>query len=104
MLFRSLRTGAKLGGSASDSIAIVRPKYKSLEHNSTVVACRNDSEMFYVLKWCERMGKKVSRWMYDRNEFPFCVSVNGDIVGWTDQMDRALYYKPFEEYVNDIEA
>lgn len=81
-----------------------RPKHKSLEHGSTVIVCNDSSELFYVLKWCERVGKDVSGWMYDRSEFPFCISVHGQIVGWTDLMDRALYYKSFEEYVNDTKA
>lgn len=83
---------------------VVMPEHQSLDHGSTVVVTNTDSEMFYILKWCERQGKKVSGWMYDHNEFPFCISVSGGIVGWTDRMDRALYYKPFSEFLSDIEA
>lgn len=77
-------------------------EYKSLEHGSTVVVCSNDSEMFYFLKYAERIGKDVSRWLYDHDEFPVCLSVSDDIVGWVIELDRALYYKPFNEFLADI--
>ena len=77
-------------------------EYKSLEHGSTVVVTNNDSELFYVLKWCERVGKDVGGWMYEQDEFPFCVAPAGKFVGFSRQMDRALYYKPFSEFMSDI--
>ena len=80
------------------------PEYKSLEHGSTVIVAENDSELFYILKWCERIGKDVGGWMYNNDGYPFCISVHGKIVGWTDKLDRALYYKPFSEFLADIEA
>ena len=80
----------------------VMPEPKSLEHGSTVIVARNESELFYILKWCERVGKDVGGWMYDNGGYPFCISVHGNIVGWTDKMDRALHYKPFAEFLADI--
>jgi len=76
-----------------------------LEHGSTVVVTTNDAELCYVLKWAERQGKSVSRWMYDHvfdaNNQHFCLSLSGDVVGWQDRMDRALYYKPFSEFLDE---
>ena len=77
-------------------------EYKSIEHSSTVITCNNDSELFYVLKWSERSGKHVVSWMYERDKFPFHVSVHSNIVGWTDLDDRALYYMPFSEFIDSL--
>ena len=77
-------------------------EYKSLEHGSTVVVIRSRPELCYILEWCELNGKLATEQMYSVDSFPICVSVHGDTVGWTDLMDRALYYKPFLEFVGDI--
>jgi len=85
---------------------LVMPEHKSLEHASTVVVTTDDSELWYVLKWAERQGKHVAKWMYDHvfnsDNTVFCISTAGDMVGWTDQMDRSLYYKPFDEFLGDM--
>lgn len=81
---------------------LVMPEYKSLEHGSTVVVCENSFELFFVLRWAGFVGKGVSEWMHERDTFPFCVAVAGDLLSWTDRMDRALYYKPFTEFRSDI--
>jgi len=76
--------------------------YKSLEHGSTVIVVKTRPELCYVLEWCELNGKHTSKFMYSVDSFPICLSVDGDMVGWTDRMDRALYYKPFLEFIGDI--
>ena len=78
------------------------PKYMSLEHGSTVVVTNNESELFSVLDWCEMKQKLTASYMHNVINFPMCFAVDGDVVGWTNQMDRALYYKPFAEFLSDI--
>lgn len=73
---------------------------KGLEHGSTVVVCTDDSELFYVLKWAEREGKDFRHVVYCIEKFPFCIATAGDRLGWTDLMDRALYYMPFSEFIH----
>lgn len=77
------------------------PKYKSLEHGSTVVVATNEHELAYIRSWCKQAGKG-NPYLGDAESFPFCVSTAGEQAGWTDRMDRALYYKPFSEFLADI--
>jgi len=77
-------------------------EYTALEHNSTVVTVSNKAELRYVLTWAEESGRQVSGYMWDRDTFPYCLSLCGEIVGWVDRMDRALYYKSFSEFLKDI--
>jgi len=81
----------------------VMPEYKSLEHGSTVIVANNAHELAYLISWCKEAGKGEP-YLGDVEKFPFCVSVSGELAGWTDRMDRALYYKPFSEFLSDIEA
>jgi hypothetical protein len=76
--------------------------YMSLEHRSTVVTCTNDSELHYLLRWAERLGKVAGKWMYLINIFPVYIGTSGDVLSWIDLRDRALYYKPFLEFINEI--
>ena len=83
----------------------IKPKHKDIEHASTVIECKNDSEVFYVLSWCTDMGKEFPSWMWERFNSPICLSVNGSLVGFTKLMDRALYYMLFNEFAikKDVE-
>ncbi len=74
----------------------------SLEHGSTVVVVNNKVELNKVLNWCKEKDKIIIDWFNKVEKFPLCISVASDIVGWTDKMDRALYYKPFEDFLKDI--
>jgi hypothetical protein len=56
-------------------------------------------ELVVILNWCTLQGKSIAAYMRDVNEFPYCLSVSGDAVGWTNDMDRALYYMPFGEFI-----
>ena len=76
-------------------------EYKSIEHASTVVVATNIMELAYLLAWCDENNKDVAHFMREVTDFPYCLSLNGEIVGWTNQMDRALYYKPFSEFLAD---
>ena len=77
-------------------------EHKSLEHGSTVIVATNSYELAYIMAWCVKMRKSITPFVSGYDVFPFCISVSGQIVGWTDRMDRALYYKPFMEFVDDI--
>lgn len=76
-----------------------KPDYQTVNHGSSVVVATSGPELHCILKWCDEAGKHVSDFMRSVQSFPYCLSVSGDVVGWTDQMDRALYYMPFAEFV-----
>ena len=78
------------------------PLLGDVYHGSTVIAVNNRSELLYVLEWCKLKGKSISDHILKQDKFPYCLSVRGDIVGWTDLMDRALYYKSFSEFVGNV--
>jgi len=78
-------------------------EYKSLEHGSTVIVATNAHELAYIESWCKENGKGAP-WLGEREIFPFCVSVAGELAGWTDKMDRALYYMPFRDFMNIIDT
>ena len=74
----------------------------NLNHPSTVVVCTNRHELAYVLSWCKSEKKRIGKHMIHREDFPYCLSVKGDTVGWTGSMDRALYYMPFDAFTSAI--
>lgn len=76
----------------------MKPQYKNLEHGSTVIVLNTETERTIVLNWAESKGKIVST-SIKKIKLPLCVSVDGKIVGWTNEMDRALYYMSFEEFM-----
>lgn len=82
---------------------MTKTKYKEIDHGSTVITVNNRPELLYVLEWCIAKNKKISDFMYKVDSFPFNLSVYAEIVGWTDLMDRALYYMPFREFLDKIE-
>lgn len=67
-----------------------------------LIVCRNTSEQAYFLDWCESKGKEVSDWMLENKEFPICYSGDGNIVGFTRSMDRAIGYKEFSVFYNQL--
>lgn len=73
------------------------PEYKSLDHGSTVVVCNNLSEFRYMVAWCEDNGK-LPPLLCDPKKYPFCVATKDG--GWTDRMDRSLYYMSFLEFIS----
>jgi hypothetical protein len=75
--------------------------YKTLGHGSTVIVITDGAEFAYIQKWCESQGKRL---LFNPKSFPICVSVADELVGWTDHMDRALYYKSFDEFLCDIKT
>ena len=79
----------------------MKPEYKSIEHGSTVVVATSRMELAYLLAWCDENNKEVAHFMREVTDFPYCISLNSDVVGFTKQMDRALYYKPFSEFLAD---
>ena len=79
-----------------------RPKIKELEHPNTMVVCKKKSEIQRVLRWAHKQNKSINDFYYEIDTFPFCLSVHGPFVGWTNSMKRGFYYKPFNEFINDI--
>lgn len=75
-------------------------EYKGIKHGSTVVVCSGLPEFRYLSAWCEVYGKLNLSLMKDPEAYPFCVATKDG--GWTDRMDRALYYKSFSEFLDDI--
>lgn len=78
------------------------PLLGDVDHGSTVIVVNNRPELLYVLEWCKLKGKSISDYMLKQDKFPYCLSVRSDIVGWTDSMDRAFYYKSFSEFVGNV--
>jgi hypothetical protein len=70
-------------------------------HNSVIV-CNNKAELAYVLAWCDEQGKEVAGFMRTINKFPFCLGVSSKIVSWVDEMDRAVYYVDFMDFLNAV--
>lgn len=81
----------------------MKTKYKEIDHGSTVITVNNRPELLYVLEWCKSQHKIVGGFLYGVDEFPFHLSVYSKVVGWVDEMDRALYYMPFREFLDKIE-
>jgi hypothetical protein len=80
----------------------MKMEYKELGHGSTVITVNNRPELLYVLEWCKLQNKKIGAFMHDIEVFPYNLSVHSEVVGWTDLMDRALYYMPFREFLDKI--
>jgi hypothetical protein len=56
-------------------------------------------ELSYILAWCLSRKKKVCDYINNIDTFPFYISVSGEIVGYSDSSDRALYYMSFDEFL-----
>ena len=79
----------------------MKPQYKDLEHASTVIVLNTETEKSVVLNWAEIKGK-IGGACIKNMELPFCISVEGKIVGFVNEMDRALYYMSFEKFMTLI--
>lgn len=64
-----------------------------------MIVAANKAEFAYILAWCA-MNDIDPPWLGDREDFPIALSPNGR--GWTDHMDRALYYVRFIDFVGAI--
>jgi len=73
-----------------------------LERRNFVVECKSKPELEYVIAWCDIKGKQVADYMRAQEKFPYCLSVTGDIVGWIDRMDWAVYYIDFMTFVKAV--
>ena len=76
--------------------------FSSDRSSEIVIVCNDTSEQAYLLDWCERKNKKVSDWMFKNKEFPICYGCNGEIVGWIRLMNRAIGYKDFRVFYNQL--
>jgi hypothetical protein len=76
--------------------------YGGLEHVSTMIVCNSMIEAHDVLSWAEEAGKNTAPYMWTNSTFPYCLSVSGDIVGWTKEMDRALNYQPYSSFASNF--
>lgn len=85
--------------SPKERVVIFSSEYKGIEHASTVVVCKNRPEFEYVKAWCIENGKSSPYLGYPK-DYPFCIGTKEG--SWTDSMNRALYYKPFEEFLADL--
>jgi len=72
-----------------------------LAHPYSAVRCDNVGELHYVLKWAEAKGREVGRWMWEWDEFPFCVYFSTGVksIGWNDRADRIGDKVSFAEFV-----
>jgi len=77
----------------------MKPKYKSLEHGSTVIKAESFEQLKTVVDWAFDQGKIIPGHISRNKLFPYGISVGGDCLGYTKRMDRALYYMPYEEFL-----
>ena len=73
-------------------------------HPSSVVVCNTDDQLQDVFRAAETLGIRLGSVssLRPKYEFPLCISVNGDLLGWTNLMDRALYYIPYETFKSQL--
>jgi len=67
-----------------------------LSHPLAMVVVNNSAELAYMQSWFGINGRYCG-WMGLRDIYPIALSINDGT--WTDHMDRAVYYVPFEEFV-----
>jgi hypothetical protein len=77
-------------------IKIKYPKYKELDHGSTVVIINNKSEYDFINSWAEENERLPL--MLEDIKYPVFIGT-GNGLTWTNHSDRALYYMPFEEFL-----
>ena len=89
--------------STEDGGAVGKPAVmpSRLSHPYSAVRCDNVGELYYVLKWAEAKGRKVDKWMWERNKFPFMVFFEPGTkhLGWNDRDDRNCDIVPFAEAI-----
>lgn len=76
--------------------------YGSLNHGSTVIVVKTKPEQAYLIQWAKDNNKYVSARFKENVYFPMCYSLHSDVMGWTAEMDRALNYKSFNEFMGLI--
>jgi hypothetical protein len=74
----------------------------SFLHPSSVVKIEHAGELAYLLAWCDFKKINVAGWQRDINNFPIALSLNQVNLGWTDKLDRALYYVSFNDYLLQV--
>ena len=88
----------KCGETATDSVSAVADCY-DIKHPTAMIVINNQAELNYICEWNE-MHDVLPPWLGKRSEYPIAASPNDG--GWTDHMDRALYYIPFVEFVKAV--
>ncbi len=73
-----------------------------LTHPYAQVVCTNKGELNYILEWAKQNGKEVSDHYYKIEKFPYHLFLEGEIVGWTDSIDRIGEKFSFREFVDGV--
>ncbi|MCK5606921.1 hypothetical protein KAR91_33775 [Candidatus Pacearchaeota archaeon] len=68
-----------------------------IKHPNTMIVVNNKAELLYLIGWCE-MKEIMPPLLCDAGIYQIAGSPNGG--GWTQHMDRALYYVRFIDFVN----
>ncbi len=68
-----------------------------MTHSNSLVVATNKAEFVYILQWCKDAGL-LPPYIGNYDDFPIALSVNGG--GWTNYMDRAVYYIRFKDFVD----
>lgn len=63
----------------------------------TVVQVDSSDDLWRLLKWCERQGKKVKQCMYKQEDYPFFVTTASEVTGWSRSSPN---YVPFDDFMN----
>lgn len=71
-----------------------------IDHVNNVVVCENDQEFRYMISWCNENDKGLP--FSGDPTFPICIGTGQELAGWTQSMDRALYYMPFLEFIQKV--
>jgi len=63
------------------------------------ITTNNSQELLYVLSWAKEQKKDVGPYMWNTKNFPYYLTVDGNIVGWLDRRDRAIDYISFNDFL-----
>ena len=74
------------------------PSY-DINHPNTMIVINSQAELSYIIEWCEAKDI-LPPYLGERKDYPIAASANGE--GWTNHMDRALYYMPFVEFIKAV--
>jgi hypothetical protein len=70
-----------------------------IKNPNTMVVVTNKAELVYFERWCD-INNIMLPWVGDSDHFPLALSPSGG--GWTEHMDRALFYVRFRDFINIV--
>lgn len=68
-------------------------------HPLAVVVAEDADQLAMLMSHAESEALKISEHLNAVDQFPIGISLADPVVGWVDQMDRALYYIHFDDFM-----